>query len=402
MSLSSLQRLAFHALAAAVLAGLGVQTAAAQTARERAEQRRAERESRKEEKQEARYPGATRQEPESKVSRKLGSQLQKAVKLQQDGSNAEARAAADAILTNPDANPYERAVAAQIAAHAAYEEDDNATAMKYLRQVLELDALDNNGHYDSMFMLAQLQMQEEHYPDALATIDRFLKETGSQKAEHLVIKGNILYRTERYPEAVAVLKQAAAAAPERNDIQQLLMASYFEMDQPVEAAKIAEQLAARNPDDKRAQLNLAASYLQGDMLDKAAAVLEKLRAAGKFTEHKDYEQLYATYLNMDGKEREAIAVINEGLEKGVLKPEFKVYLALAQAYYFSDQPGPAIEAYRKAAPLDDDGETWLNLARLLWQEDRIPEAKQAAQQALAKGLKKPEDARKILALPGGK
>ena len=65
----------------------------------------------------------------------------------------------------------------------------------------------------------------------------------------------------------------------------------------------------------------------------------------------------------------------------------------------SDQVAPAIDAYRKAAPLAPDGDTYLNLARLLWQDDRIPEAKEAAKQAMAKGLKKPDDAKKILALP---
>ena len=48
--------------------------------------------------------------------------------------------------------------------------------------------------------------------------------------------------------------------------------------------------------------------------------------------------------------------------------------------------------------MSKDGETYLNLARVLWQEGRVPEAKQAAQQALAKGVKKPEDARKIINL----
>ena len=93
-------------------------------------------------------------------------------------------------------------------------------------------------------------------------------------------------------------------------------------------------------------------------------------------------------------------MISEGIEKGVLKPDFQAYLALAQSYYFSDQVGPSIEAYQKAAPLAPDGEAYLNLARVLWQEDRVPEAKQAATQALAKGIKKPADANKIIALPG--
>ena len=46
--------------------------------------------------------------------------------------------------------------------------------------------------------------------------------------------------------------------------------------------------------------------------------------------------------------------------------------------------------------------TALNLARVLRNESRIAEAKAAAKEALAKGVKKPKDANAILALPGGK
>ena len=99
---------------------------------------------------------------------------------------------------------------------------------------------------------------------------------------------------------------------------------------------------------------------------------------------------------LDGKEKEAISVINEGLEKGVLKPDHQAYVALAQAYYFADQAGPAIDAYKKAAPLAPDGETYLNLAKALGKEGRFAESKQAAQQALDKGVKKPDDAKKFM------
>jgi tetratricopeptide (TPR) repeat protein len=146
-------------------------------------------------------------------------------------------------------------------------------------------------------------------------------------------------------------------------------------------------------------MNLASVYLQADKYDQAAAVLEKLRNSGQMTDEKEYRQLYTTYANMDGKEKEVIAVINDGMQKGVLKPDQQTYLALAQSYYYSDQIPPAIDAWHKAAPLSKDGETYLNLAKVLWQENRIPEAKQAAKSALEKGVKKPEDAKKIIALP---
>ncbi|MFC5570831.1 tetratricopeptide repeat protein [Lysobacter yangpyeongensis] len=404
MTPTSTRRTVLAAAVAAVLAFGAISQASAQSAAERAQQRRAEREAAKadkgEKKKEDAFPNATRKEPSTKASAKATPKLQKMMKLYDADKAAEARAMADEILGNESFNAYDRSFAAQIAAQIAYESDDSNAAIAYLDKALSLNGLDNNGHYNAMLMKAQLQLQEDKYPEGLATIDQFLSETKSQNPEHLVIKGNALYRMEKYPEAAAVLKQAIDATPEpRADWQQLLMAAYAESGQADQAIAMAEKVAAKSPNDKRAQMNLVAVYLQSDKYDQAAATLEKLRAAGQFTEDKDYRQLYATYLNSEGKEKQAAVVIKEGLDKGILKPDHQAYLALAQSYYFSDQPIPAIDAYKKAAPLDDDGETYLNLARLLWQEDRIPEAKEAAKQAIAKGLKKPDDAKKILALP---
>jgi tetratricopeptide (TPR) repeat protein len=137
-------------------------------------------------------------------------------------------------------------------------------------------------------------------------------------------------------------------------------------------------------------------YMQADQMDKAAAVMDKLRASGQLTEEREYKQLYSIYANTDNKEKDVIAVINEGISKGILKPDYQTYLALAQSYYYTDQLPQAIENWQKAAPLSKDGETYLNLAKVLKNEGRTAEAKQAAQQALAKGVKKPDDAKKII------
>ncbi|HEY5849387.1 MAG TPA: tetratricopeptide repeat protein [Lysobacter sp.] len=400
---SSRNRSILAVAVSAVLVFGAVSQVNAQTANERAAERRAKQDQGKQSagKVADEYPQATRQAPDTKASKKATPQLQKMMKLYDDDKGTEARAIADQIIASADSNAYDKAFASQIGAQIAYDADDTPGAMKYLKQAIDFNGLDNNGHFGAMLMLSQLQLQEDQYAEALKTVDQFLAETKSQKPEHLVLKGNALYRLERYPEAATVLKQAIDLSPTpKPEWQQLLMATYAESGQAGEAAKIAEGLAAKNPNDKRAQLNLAAVYQQNDMLDKAAATLEKLRASGQLTEDKEYRQLYATYLNMDGKEKQAIGVINEGLEKGVIKPDYQTYLALAQAYYFSDEAGPAIDAYKKAAPLAPDGEAYLNLARVLWQEDRIPEAKEAAKQAISKGVKKPDDAKKIIALPG--
>lgn len=342
----------------------------------------------------ATYPGATRQEPDARASAKHAKALEQMFAAYQNDDAAAVTQAADAMIANPDANAYERAVSARLAG-AILLNTDNARALSYLQKAVELNGLGNNDHYESLYLVSQLQLQAKQYAQALATIDTFLAETKSQKAEHLALKGNALYRLERYPEAAAQLKLAVAAEP-RADWSQLLMDSYAKAGQGGEAAKLAEQVATTNPNDKNAQLNLAATYMQSGQDAKAAAILDQLRKGGQLTDATDYRNLYAIYSNAGDKWPQAVAVIKEGMDKGVLKPDFQTYNALAQAYYFSAQPGPAIEAYRKAAPLAPDGETYLNLARALNNEGRAAEAREAAKQALAKGVKKPEDANRII------
>lgn len=393
-------------LAAAIGVLLGLGTIADAQAQYTSERNERYKENQGEEQQEgeveAKYPAATREEPETKVSGDLAEEANAMISAYNDEKFAEARAKAAELLAEEEANAYEKSLAAQIDAHAAYDLDKVDEAIASLQKAIELDGLGNNAHYSSMKLLAQLQLQEGMDQQGLATLDRFIIETGGNDADALILKGNTLYNMERYQEAAAATQKAIDASPEPDPSWvQLLMGIYFELDQPQKAAQIAEQLAAKNPGDKRAQLNLASIYLQGGQDAKAAATLEKLRTSGQMTEADDYRQLYATYLNMEGKESEAIAVIQDGLAKGVLQPSHEVYVAMAQSYYYTGNDAKAIEAYQKAAPLDENGETYLNLARVLWSAGRIGEAKQAAQNALDKGVQDRDDAQEILALPGG-
>lgn len=365
-------------------------------------------------KEEVLFPDTTRQEPEAKGSPKVLTKLNKLIEAynkaleQEDEAKATAgyttaRTLADEIIANGSANAYDKALAAQIASQAALNTDDEAAAEGYLKQAVDANALGNNQHFQLMLQLAQLQLQKDDYTNGFATLDKYLAESKSKRPADFAFKGQYLYQADRFAECIPPLKQAIETSTNPEDKvdnwTQILMVCYQEAGQLAEAVKVAEQLAAKSPNDKRAQMNLASIYLNSEQETKAAAVLEKLRAAGLMTEEKDYRQLYLTYANMEGKEKDVIAVVNEGLQKGIVKPDYQTYLALAQAYYYSEQIPQAIEAWQKAAPLSKDGETYLNLARVLWQEGRIPEAKVAARAALDKGLKKPDDAKKIIALP---
>lgn len=347
------------------------------------------------------YPDATRESPAAENSPRLGKQIQKMFDLYNGGEDMEgAIKIAEEILANERAKPYDRGVALMIAGNAALGQDEYTRAIPYLERAIEENALPNNNHFATMHTLASVYAQEDMTDKAIAMIDRMITETRSKDPDVYGLKGGILYNAGRYAEAIDAIKLAMQyktdGQPESNWLQ-MLMAAYNETGRDAEAVALAEQLQKASPDDKRALLNLASLYAQTDQVAKAAALLDDARTRGMLTEQKDYETLYAIYLNMDGKEAEAAKIIQEGLDKGILKGDLRTYTFLAQSLYFSDQIDAAVAAYQKAAPLDTTGDSALALSQILTNEDRNQEAITAARMALDKGLKKPGEAWMVIA-----
>lgn len=352
------------------------------------------------EKAEEAYPDATRESPEAKNTPRLAKDIQKMFDLYNEGEDMEgAITIAEKLLANEKAKPYDRGIALMIAGNAALGMDDYPRAIPYLERALQENALPNNNHFATMHTLASVYAQEDMPEKAVAMIDRMISETNSKDPEVYALKAGVHYNAGQFEQTIDAVNKAIALndGNAENNWQQMLMSSYNELGRDGDAVTLAEQLQAKNPDDKRTLLNLASLYAQTGNSDKAAALLDTARQKGMLTEQRDYENLYAIYLNMDGKEAEAAKVIQEGLDKSILPADARTYTFLAQSLYFSDQVDGAIEAYKKAAPLDTRGDTALALSQILTNEDRNAEAKAAARQALDKGLKKPGEAWMVIA-----
>ncbi|KFN43803.1 tetratricopeptide repeat protein [Arenimonas oryziterrae] len=343
----------------------------------------------------AMFPNATRVDPKQEGAKELSKQLSALFDLQEGDKADQAIAKADEILANPKANAFDRATAAYIAGYAWLGKDGEnyPAALKYLERAISENGLSNNTHFQMLLQIAQIQSELEQYPASLATVDRYLSETKSENPKAYGLKGFVLYRMERYADSAEAVKKAIALSPTPDDNNiRLLMANYLELDKPEEAAKIIEEMLAKKPNDKALLQNLASVYQQAGQDAKASAAFDRMRAAGLMTETKDYENAYRLLANIEGRDKDAMAIINEGLQKGLLTPNFDLYTYMGNIYYNADQIPQAIDAWNKAAPLGKDGETYLNLAKLHVTEDHWTEARAAAQQALAKGVKKKGDA----------
>jgi len=346
------------------------------------------------------FPNATREEPKQTGSKALNKPLAELFKLQEESKDDEAIAKADAILANPQANPFDRSTAGYIAGYAwlAKETNDYVNACKYLAGAVNDGGLSNNTHFQMMLQLGQMLSNDDKHAEALTYIDRYLAETKSEDPKAYALKGNILYQMKRYPDSVAAVQKAIALDPKPSDgLIRLLVADYLEMDKPKDAAKVLEDLLTRTPNDKALMINLASVYQQSDDDAKAGQVFDRMRSAGLLTETRDYENAYRLLANIEGREADALALMEEGLKKGLLTPGYDIYAYQGQVYYNLDKNDKALEAWTKAAPLSRDGEMYLNVAKMQAGEEHWAMAKAAAQNALAKGVKKPGDAWMVVA-----
>ncbi len=344
------------------------------------------------------FPNATRAEPTAKGSSRLQRQLNSMIEALNGDDAPKALELAQEIIANERANAYEKSLAYQVAGNSSADLDDLPAAIEFLKQALATNGLDNNSHYSVMQNVASFQMNNDQPADAVTTLQQLIAETRTEKPEIHAILASALFQTENFAAAIESLKKALSYTTEpKDDWLKLLQAAYAESEQPAEAVKIGEQLLARNPDDKRQMLALASSYLDLDQGEKAAAMLEQARAKGLFTETRDYQALYTLYFNIEGREKDVIGVIEEGLTKGILKRDLQTLNALAQAAYFSEDMPKAIASYKEAAALDPKGETGLNLAKVLSGEAEDAQARDAAKAALAKGVAKPGEAWMVIA-----
>ena len=311
------------------------------------------------------YPSATRVQPEAKANPKIVKQLQEMQELFEKQENDNVIAKAEAIAAMPSAGAYEKSFAYSLAGNAAADKDDQSAAANYFAKSVEANGLDNNSHFSTMYNLAVIQFGNEKYAEALATMDRFLAETKSSKPEHAAFRAGILANMGRHDEAAVAYKK----------------------------------LVADNPGDKRLLMNAVAALQNADKFAEGNVLLEDAYKRGMLTEPRELRALYVGYMNASRWD-DAQKVMDDGTAKGILQagPELaKVYMVLAQNAYVDDKIPQAIALYGKAAPMAADGEAYLHLAKVLEYAGKKADAKAAAQKAIDKGVKKPEEAKAILA-----
>ena len=350
----------------------------------------------------AKYPLATRIAPEAPKT-KIKKEWDVLVKASNAKDAGALMVAAKAVVDNPDSSINEKSEAyfQMYVAQVSLDPNDYAKLAEFAVAAINQNGLGNNRHYDLLKSVGLLKLNERKYVEALEYLDRFSRETGSQDdLLTLKNKGNAYYRLAKYPEAIAQLEKAYAIDKGADaNIAVMLIDAYNKSGRKADANRLADEVAkaAAASGDPGAESKQLLVYANAKQYEKAAQAFDALYAKGQIATLAEYEAGYVSYSYLEGKEAQAIKIINEGISKGVIKPDAAVYNILGQSYYYSGNAAGAIDAWGKGAALSKDGEQDLLLARVLGEESEYAKSKAAAQLALSKGVQSKGDAYLIIA-----
>lgn len=338
------------------------------------------------------YPNATRSEPKNDMKDSDSKPLQRAIDALNGGDDAKAKEEMQKILESSKSK-YAQGVALQALANISFNAQDYKGAIENYKKLLELNSLNNDGHFDSMFNLVNAYIADEQYQAAMDELKLWREQGKRETADSYALEGNIDYRLEKYPEAVAAIKKAQSMTDQpKEQWNTILMASLSASGKGGEAAGVVEQQLAKDPNNKKLIHDALVVYVQSGQNDKAAALIERERAQGLITDEADYK-LGAQLYDQADQPAKGAALLKDGFDKGVVKPSYEMYKLLGDSYALAQNDKGAIDAYTKASPLAKDGYVDYVRGNLMVQTDRAREAIDAIKQAIAKGgLKQPGQA----------
>jgi tetratricopeptide (TPR) repeat protein len=356
-------------------------------------------------KKEVQYPNTTRQEPKLDLTSDKDS---KALNEGLDAVNNADKAKATEILqpiVDSSKSKYAQALALQGLANLKYNDGDVKGAIALLTRALDNGTLPNDTYFQLQYMLAQFYVADEQYPQALATLQKWRTEGKKETADSYGLEGNIQYRLEKYPEAIAAVKKAQSMTDKPQDSwNQILMASYAESGQTDQATQMAQQQLQKNPNDATTLRNTVALLVQAQKYPDALKLMEQARSQGVYKDEKDYINMAKIYLvigqggdDPKGNATKAVQVLDEGISKGIVKPGYDSFKLQGDAAYIAENHAQAIAAYKKAMPFAKDGEAAIRVGQLQLADNKFGDAKTSIQDAISKGVQHKGTAYMLLA-----
>jgi tetratricopeptide (TPR) repeat protein len=291
-------------------------------------------------------------------------------------------------------NNYERALVLRNRGYNAYGlatsspdgQGDVTPAIKLLRAAIDEDILPKQDVSDIRFQIAQMQMSQEKFEDAIATLKEWFANESKPSAAAYFALAIAYYQLKDLDSALEPAKKAVelAGTPQQGWLQ-LLLAIHLTREDYKAATPVLNELITTYPTVGKAYwIQLATLYGVQKDIPRALAVMQLAHRQKLLDEDTNLRRL-AQLLQSEEIPIRSVKVLEQGFEQKILKEEATSYEMLGNSWILARETSKAEPALRKAADLSPEGDLYVRLGQVLLLKDDYDGAKSALKSALAKG-----------------
>ena len=267
-------------------------------------------------------------------------------------------------------------------------EDYNQAIHHYRKVVDQGEDIPEGLEVTTLYTLAQLSFVAERYRDALRYMETWLSKAQNPGPEPHIFMGQVYYQMADYPSATKQIERGIAVAegrgtPVKENWWALLNYLYYEQEIWPKVLETLEILVRQFP-KREYWIRLAGVQGQENMGKQQVYTMMAAYEGGFLTRESDLTTL-AGLLMQDEVPIRAAAVLQEGIDDGVIARNDKNLRSFGQAYQLSQEVTKAIPVFEEAAKLADDGKIYESLAQLYLEDDKFARCVSAATNALEKG-----------------
>ena len=291
------------------------------------------------------------------------------------------------IMTRRAKGKYLKATLYQMLAQVEWARSNFDSALTNFEQAVKLDALPNNVHFALMYQISQLYYMQERYDQALDRLALWMCKVPAEKIKPAayVLKASIYAQKQDWKNVIPAIETAISMSDKPKEAwYQLKLASHFELEQFPKAGETLETMIQLWPDKKDYWVQLSQIYYKLKKDDEALSVIGLAYRRDMLDKQTDVMYLSNLYSNRDVPYK-AAAVLQKGLEDGIVEVNTKHWTMVADAWYAAEEMENALNCYEKAGKESEDGDIDLRRGYILVDMERWEPSVEALEAALEKG-----------------
>ncbi|MBY0400504.1 tetratricopeptide repeat protein [Myxococcota bacterium] len=312
--------------------------------------------------------------------------LKKIIKMKElwdAGDNAAAKAILESINAARE-KPYGQSKIFQFLGMFAQEDGEYDKAIEYMNKSVEAGGLTAEEEDKVLFQVGMLQMKQERYDDAIATIERWMEVTPQVTGQSYYTLAIAYYQAGKGKQALAPAKKAVEMSENPPESwYRLLLAMYLEQEMFDEGIELLDTMILKYPNETY-WTQLAALYSSKDKMDRSLAVQQLAKYEGYITKEKDLTRMAQMFM-VQGLPHRGAAIMKKGLEDGSIPPSKMAYQTYSDTLLQSREWELALDPIARAAELSEDGSLWVRHAQVHLQVGNWSGARESLNKAFQKG-----------------